>query len=138
MTEGAGEDRMGEDPTGGRDPEQPQSGLRNPGAAVRGVGAAALAAEGLVLLLAIVPLRVLGATGTGGTLVVVILAVASFALAGLLRPGWPWIAGSVLQVVLIGSGFVVHSSLAVVGVLFGLVWVYVLRVRRSVIGHQRR
>jgi hypothetical protein len=138
MTEGTGEGRMSEDPRAGRGPEQPQSGLRNPGAAVRGVGAAALAAEGLVLLLAIVPLRVLGATGTGGTLVVLTLAVASFALAGLLRRGWAWIAGSVFQVVLIGGGFVVHSSLVVIGVLFGLVWVYVLRVRRSVLGHQRR
>ena len=61
------------------------SGLRNPAAAVRGVGAAALAAEGLVLLLAIVPLRVLGAAGAGGTILVVVLAVVSFALAGLLR-----------------------------------------------------
>ena len=129
---------MGEGPSSGPDPDQPQSGLRNPGAAVRGVGAAALAAEGLVLLLAIVPLRVLGATGTGGTILVVVLAVVSFALAGLLRHRWAWIAGSVLQVVLFGSGFVVHSSLAVLGVLFGLVWLYVLRVRRTVLGTSSR
>ena len=37
-----------------------RSGLRNPAAAVRGVGGGALAAEGLVLLLAILPMRVLG------------------------------------------------------------------------------
>ena len=44
-----------------------ESGLRNPPAAVRGTGAAALGIEGLVLLLAIVPLRVLGnAWGTTG------------------------------------------------------------------------
>jgi Protein of unknown function (DUF4233) len=129
---------MSEGPLGAPDPDQPQSGLRNPGAAVRGVGAATLAAEGLVLLLAIVPLRVLGASGTGGTLIVVILAMVSFALAGLLRRGWAWIGGSVLQVVVFGTGFLVHGSLAVLGVVFGLVWLYVLRVRRTVLGNQRR
>ena len=64
-------------------PEEPRpSGLRNPSAAVRGVGAGTLAAEGLVLLLAIVPLRVLGARGNTGTIVVVTLAVVCFVLAG--------------------------------------------------------
>ena len=91
-----------------------------------------------MLLLAIVPLRVLGAIGTGGTLIVVALAVISFALAGLLRRQWAWIAGSVLQVAIVGLGFVVHSSLAVGGVLFGLVWLYVLRVRRTVLGRAGR
>ena len=119
------------------DDQQP-SGLRNPAASVRGVGAAALAAEGLVLLLAIIPLRVLGARGGGGTLVVVALAVASFALAALLRHRWAWLAGTALQVVLFASGFLVHVSLTVLGVLFGLVWLYVLRVRRTVLGDQRR
>jgi hypothetical protein len=114
------------------------SGLRNPTAAVRGVGAGTLAAEGLVLLLAIIPLRVLNASAGGGTVVVVALAVASFALAGLLRHRWAWYAGSALQVVLFACGFLVHASLAVLGVLFGLVWLYVLRVRWSVLGHQRR
>jgi hypothetical protein len=119
------------------DHERP-SGLRNPAAAVRGVGAGALAAEGLVLLLAIIPLRVLGASGVAGTVVVVVLSVVSFALAGLLRHPWAWLGASALQVVLFASGFLIHVSLAVVGVLFGLVWFYILRVRRTVLGDQRR
>src|SRR5438067_9523508 len=54
------------------------SGLRNPPAAVRGVGAGALAVEAVVLLLAIQPLRVLGARLTGvGVAVMVGLAVAA-------------------------------------------------------------
>jgi hypothetical protein len=119
------------------EPDRP-SGLRNPAGSVRGVGAASLAAEGLVLLLAIVPLRVLtDSRSIGGTLFVVGLAVISFGLAGLLRHSWAWIAGTVLQVVLIVGGFFVHPSLVVVGVLFALVWWYALYVRRTVLGGQR-
>ena len=106
---------------------------------MRGVGAAALAAEGLVLLLAIVPMRVLAAPADRRHVCVVrALAVACFVLAGLLRRRWAWSAGSVLQVVLFVGGFVVHGSLAVLGVLFGLVWVYVLHVRRTVLGGRMR
>lgn len=118
--------------------DEPRSGLRNPSAAVRGVGAAALATEGLVLLLAIVPIRVLGSNDTSGTVVLVTLAVVSFVLAGLVPRRVAWIGGSVLQLVVFGCGFVVHGSLAVLGVLFGLVWFYVLRVRRVVLGAPER
>jgi hypothetical protein len=115
--------------------EEKPSGLRNPQGAVRGVGAGALAAEGLVLLLAIVPMKVLGgARGAGTVAVVVVLAVVSFALAGLLSRSWAWHAGSALQVVLFVCGLIFHVALAVLGVLFGLVWIYVLYVRRSVLG----
>jgi hypothetical protein len=115
-------------------PEQPRSGLRNPAASVRGVGAAALAAEGVVLLLAVVPLRVLHAGGNAGTALVLALAVVSLALAGLMRHRWAWWVGGLLPLVLIVSGFLVHASLTVLGVIFGLVWLYVLRVRRIVLG----
>lgn len=120
------------------EPEQP-SGLRNPAGAVRGVGAAALAAEGLALLLAIVPLRVLTESGsTPGTLFVAGLAVVSFVLAGLLRRAWAWVAGTVLQVVLIVGGYFVHPALVVAGVVLGLVWAYALYVRWTVLGGRRR
>ena len=116
-------------PTGSR-----PSGLRNPKAAVRGVGAGALAAQGVVLLLAIQPIRVLGGHLTGLAIaVIVVLAVTCFGLAGLLRRSWAWHGGSVVQVVLLVSGFVFHPSLAVLGVLFGLLWAYVLHVRRTVL-----
>jgi hypothetical protein len=98
------------------------------------VGAAALGAEGLILLLAIVPLHVIGASGTGGTIVIAALAVVSFALAGLLRHRWAWWAGGAIPLAMIASGFVVHLSLVVLGGLFGLLWLYVLRVRATVLG----
>jgi hypothetical protein len=133
---GGGSDQSRPD-VGGASPSGPgerASGLRNPEAAVRGVGAAALAAEGVALLLAIVPLRVIDAGGNAGTAIVVALAVLSFALAGLLRRRWAWWAGGALPVVLIACGFAVHLILGVLGVLFGLVWLYVLRVRATVLG----
>ena len=135
MTDGnsnsAGPDTTGRPPT-----EQP-SGLRNPGAAVRGVGAAALALEALVLLLAIQPMRVLGAHLTGAAIGTIIgLAVVCVVLCGMLRRNWAWYAGFAVQIALIASGFVYHISLTVVGVLFLLVWGYVVSVRRTVLGRR--
>jgi hypothetical protein len=130
MSDGREERR---DPVSDDAPEH-RSGLRNPVAAARGVAAGALGAEGVVLLLAIQPMRVLGVNLTGVAIgVIIALAVVSFALAGLLRRGWAWHAAAVLQVVLFGTGFVFHPSLAVLGVLFGLLWAYVLNVRRTVL-----
>ena len=118
------------------DPAGPRpSGLRNPRRAVHGVAAAALAIEALVLLLAIQPMRVLGVPLTGLAIAVIVgLAVACVALAGLLRHGWAWHAASVLQVLLFVAGLVFHPSLAVLAVCFGLVWAYVLYVRRAILG----
>ncbi|HEY7222206.1 MAG TPA: DUF4233 domain-containing protein [Micromonosporaceae bacterium] len=116
--------------------EQRPSGLRNPTAAVRGLGAAALAAQGVVLLLAVVPLRVLGHGGNGASAVVAALAVASLALAGLTRHRWAWWAGAAVPLALMACGFLVHVSLGVLGVLFGLVWLYVWRVRSTVLGRR--
>jgi hypothetical protein len=119
-------------------PGQRQSGLRNPAAAVRGVGAAVLAGQGVVLLLAIVPMRVIGAGGNAGTALFVALAVVSFALAGLLRHRWTWWIGGLLPLAEFAAGFVVHVSLSVLGVVFGLVWLYALRVRATVLGQSSR
>jgi hypothetical protein len=131
--EGANDQAMSTDEQ--RERLKPRSGLRNPGAAVRGAGAGSLAGEGIVLLLAIQPVRVLGDGLTGGGVwVIVALSVACFVLAGLLRHPWAWYAAAALQVVLFGCGFVVHVSLAVLGVIFGLLWAYVLHVRRKVLG----
>lgn len=115
------------------------SGLRNPTAAVRGVGAAALATEALVLLLAIQPIRVLGGHLTGpavGTILALVVVCAL--LCGLLRRPWSWYAAAVPQLVLIGVGFVFHLALTVLGVVFGLVWLYVLNVRRTVLSSPSR
>lgn len=108
------------------------SGLRNPAAAVRGAGAGALATMGLVLLMAIVPLVRLGASGFLVGLVVG-LAVVAFVLCGLLRRAWAWYAAFVVPLSLLVAG-VWAGALAVLGVMFGLLWGYMLHVRHSVTG----
>lgn len=114
------------------------SGLRNPQAAVRGVGAGALCIEALVLLLAIVPLHVLGVRHTGLAMGCVAgLAALCIVLAGLLRFAWAWWAGVVIQVLLIACGYF-HIALTVAGVLFLLLWFYVLSVRRTVLGDTKQ
>lgn len=115
------------------EPERP-SGLRNPQAAVRGLGAAALAMEALVLLLAIQPVRVLGGSLGGWSVgIVVALAVLCGALAGLMRRPWAWKAGTVVQALVVAAGLL-HWSLLVIGLMFAAVWAYVLHVRRSILG----
>ncbi|GAA1811211.1 hypothetical protein GCM10009682_35890 [Luedemannella flava] len=133
MNEPAGTEPVRTEPTAGGT-DAPRSGLRNPAAAVRGIGAGGLAAEGIVLLLAIRPVQVLGAHLTGlAVTVIVVLAVLCLALAGLMRHAWAWWAGAAVQVALVACGFVFHASLGVLGVIFGLLWGYLLWVRRSVL-----
>jgi len=117
--------------TGG--PPEPRSGLRDPAAAVRGLGAGTLVIEAVVLLLAIQPIRVLGGTLTGAAIAVIGgLAGAAIVLAGLMRRSWAWHAGTALQVLVFAAGLL-HWLLGVTGVVFGLVWLYVLHVRRTIL-----
>ncbi|BCJ33720.1 hypothetical protein Athai_12230 [Actinocatenispora thailandica] len=129
------------DPESGNDPEsgagtdaqgRPVSGLRNPAGALRGVGAGVLAIEALVLLLAVLPLRMLKAPGWGMA-AVAILAALGIVLIGLLRHRWAWYAGIVLQALVIATGLA-HWAIAVIGCIFAGVWLYVLHVRRTILG----
>jgi hypothetical protein len=111
-----------------------RSGLRNPQAAVRGLGSGALVLEAIVLLLGIQPIRILGGDLTGwGIAAVIALAVVAVLLAGMMKRPWAWHAGTVLQVLLLASGFF-HWSLAVIGLIFGAAWAYALHVRRTILG----
>ena len=66
-----------------------RSGLRNPEAAVRGLGAGTLALEAIVLLLAIQPIRILGGDLSGwGVGAVVALAVLAALIAGSMKRSW--------------------------------------------------
>lgn len=122
---------------GNEDEEPPISGLRNPGAAVRGVGAGTLGLEFVVLLLAIQPLRMLVSGGSGAAVGLAAgLALGCLIAAGLLRYGWAWPAVAIFQVIIIATG-VVHWMLGAVGVIFLLVWVYVLTVRRTILGRSQ-
>lgn len=110
-----------------------RSGLPDPRAAVRGVGVATLALEAVALLLAIQPIRMLGGRFTGAAVAVVVgLAAVAAVLAALLRFGWAWWAAVALQAAVLLAGLL-HWSLAVLGFVFGLVWAFVLYVRRRVL-----
>jgi hypothetical protein len=125
VTAASGPDGAGADGPGG------PSGLRDPAAAVRGLGAGTLIMEAVVLLLAIQPIRVLGGRLSGaGVAVVIGLAFVAVALSGVMRRRWAWHAGSALQVVLVLAGYL-HWSLGALGVIFGGVWLYATHVRRT-------
>ncbi|GIM98119.1 DUF4233 domain-containing protein [Paractinoplanes toevensis] len=112
----------------------PRSGLKNPQAAVRGLGAGTLVLEAIVLLLAIQPIRIMGGHLSGwGVGAVVGLAVLAALLAGMMKRRWAWAAGTVLQVLLIACGLL-HWSLAVLGLIFGAAWAYAGYVRKTILG----
>jgi hypothetical protein len=110
------------------------SGLRDPQAAVRGLGAGTLVLEAIVLLLAIQPIRQLGGDLSGwGIGAVVTLAVLCVGAAGSMKRRWAWHAGTAVQVLLLLSGLF-HWSLAALGLIFGAAWAYVTYVRRGILG----
>lgn len=100
---------------------------------LRGICAAILVMESIIVALA---LLVVGRVGTGlgspagwytGG-----LAVALFVAAFLQRQRWGLGLALVLQVAMV-LGWFAHPALGAVGVLFVLVWTYVLSVRRAVL-----
>jgi hypothetical protein len=105
------------------EPEEGRSGLRDPGRAARSLAAMALSFEGLALLLAIVPMRMILDDSTVAIVAILILVVGCIVLAGMTRRAWVWPAGTVLQVALIAC-WAIHWALGVAGIVFGLVWVY--------------
>jgi hypothetical protein len=122
---------------GASEPGRPPSGLRNPAAAVRGVGMAALILECIVLLLSIQPIRMVAPHTPGWAYgVVVALAAGCLVVAALLRRPWGWGAGIPLQIAVVATGLLQYA-LFVLGVVFLLIWLYVLKVRRDVIGPSR-
>jgi hypothetical protein len=122
------------DAAGGTPGEAPRpSGLRNPQAAVRGLGAGTLGLEAIVLLLAIQPLRLFAGHFSGfGVGVVIGLAVFCVLLAGVMKRPWAWHAGTAVQVLLLLSGLL-HWSLAVLGLIFGAAWGYATYVRARIL-----
>ena len=100
---------------------------------IRGVFAAVLVLESIVVLLA---LLVFARFGNGppavGAAVIVGLAVLMIVGSGLQRRSWGLRFALVVQVATIVDGFVLVTPLGVVGVVFGLVWVALLLMRRDV------
>lgn len=108
------------------------SGLRDPARAVRSVAAAALALEGLTVLLALAPVAKLGGGLTAGRLAALVaLSLLLFLTAGLLRRSWAYGLGSSLQVAVLAAGLLTWAMF-VIGIAFGLVWLYVLRLRAAI------
>ncbi len=84
--------------------------------------AVVLTLQALVTALAIpVAISVSHADGTTAGLVGGGLALAGLIIAGLLRHRWAYIAGSILQVLVIATGFVV-TPMFFLGVIFGALW----------------
>jgi len=113
------------------EPQAPPPPLRDPWKGLRGVMAAILVLEAIVVLLAL--LAVVKSSGSSGAGVGLVLglAVALLLACGVQGRRWGLGLALVLQLVMIGCVFVV-PALGVLGVVFALVWVYLLRLRREV------
>ncbi|HZE39893.1 MAG TPA: DUF4233 domain-containing protein [Stackebrandtia sp.] len=120
-------------PSSGEAPDDDQSevsGLRDPKRAIAALGGIILGLEALVLLLAIVPLRMMGVRHLGAAItLVLIMVVAAIVLAGMCRHDWAWWAGVGLQTAVLVSGLFFHWALLGVGVIFGATWLFALSVR---------
>jgi hypothetical protein len=100
--------------------------------AARGMLSAALCLEAITVLFvprAIAPVSEAGLTG-GRLAVLLSLAGALLLAAGLQRSRIGLVLGSVLQVAVIATGVLV-GAMYVLGLIFGAVWLYLLRVRRD-------
>lgn len=106
---------------------------RDPWKGLRGVMAGTLVLEAIVVLLA---LPVVATTGGGLSAVstgfVVGLGVAMIVLSGLQRRSWALPANLVLAGLAV-VGFVINVPLGVVGVIFAVVWGYLMYLRRDVL-----
>ncbi|WP_051111783.1 DUF4233 domain-containing protein [Sciscionella marina] len=116
--------------------QQPQA--KDPARSFRGVMAGALVMEAIVIALALpVAAKLGGGFASGAGWVVLGLVVALLALCGLLGFSWSPIAGLGLQVVVSLCGLVL-GALAVIGVLFLIIWVIMLRLRADVLRRYRQ
>jgi hypothetical protein len=89
---------------------------------VRRLCAVVLALQAVVTALSIpVAISVSHADGTTAGVVGGLLAVAGLVVAGLLRFRWAYVAGSVLQILVIATGFVV-TTMFFLGIIFAALW----------------
>ncbi|MGY1740055.1 MULTISPECIES: DUF4233 domain-containing protein [unclassified Blastococcus] len=102
--------------------------------ALRGSAAAVLLLEGIAVLF--VP-RGIAQSGEGLTgfrlTVLLVLAVVLILASGVQRRPWGLVAGTVLQVPLLLTGLF-NSVMFVVGGVFLLIWLYLLQVRKELLG----
>jgi hypothetical protein len=123
--------------------------IPDPMKGVRGVFAATLTLESIVVLLALLVLSKFEATRSAGgaflgsaatplgASVIVALAVAMIVAAGLQRRSWGLRLALALQVVMIACGLLV-PVLGVMGLVFAAVWALLLLLRRDVARRMER
>lgn len=106
---------------------------------LRGVFAAVLLLESIVVALALLVLpKFGGGAGPVATTVVGGLAVLMLVVAFVQRRPWGLAVALALQVAMIVCGFLVVVGLGVLGVVFALVWAALLLMRRDVAGRMAR
>lgn len=110
----------------------PPAPKKDPMKSFRGIMAGTLILEAIVVALALpVVAKLGGGVGTGTGYLVLGLIVAFLVTCGLLKRPWAvWIIAA-LHVVMIASLFLM-TALGVIGILFALVWGYLLWLRRDV------
>jgi Protein of unknown function (DUF4233) len=118
------------EPTDGDQPVQPPA--TDPWKGLRGVMAGTLILEGIVVLLALpVVATVGGGVGWFSGSYLVILALVMFLGAGVQRRSWAVPFNLGLQVLVI-AGVFIHLSIGIIGLLFALVWAFILILRSDV------
>jgi hypothetical protein len=114
------------------EPEQPPAPRRDPWKSFRAVQAGILVIEAIVVALALlVVARLGGGLGTVAGAVVLALVAALLVTSGLVRFRWGLWVALALQLALIAC-VVLQTALGFIGVVFALVWAYVVWVRRDV------
>ncbi|MBZ8178322.1 DUF4233 domain-containing protein [Corynebacterium poyangense] len=114
---------------------------KDPLKGVRGVQSGTLIMEAITVFLVLtVILRIdEGSYWTSFNQVYVCLVgAAHVALSFLQRYSWALIAAVILQVFVLAGGFLVHLSMGIVGVIFVLVWWYLLYLRRNLMERMKR
>jgi hypothetical protein len=105
---------------------------------IRGVFAATLVLESIVVLLALLVLPKFGDGATPlGVAVIAAVAVGMIVAAGVQRRPWGLGFALALQVAVLLCGFLV-PALAIMGVVFGLVWAGLLFLRHDVAARMER
>lgn len=107
------------------------TGAPDPCKGLRGVFAGTLAMEAIVVALALLVVVRFGYTGGFGAAYTGLLAVAMVVAAAVQRRRWGLGLALALQVAMVFGAFA-HYSVGIAGLLFCLVWAYLLYLRRIV------
>ncbi|MCI2416263.1 DUF4233 domain-containing protein [Saccharopolyspora sp. K220] len=117
-------------------PEAPP-GVRDPWKGLRGIMAGTLVLEFIAFLLALpVVWKFSGGVSSIGFGIVIALAVLMLVAGFVQRRPWGLGVALALQVAAIAC-FLVHPAIGIMGLVFGLVWAYILHLRREVARRMR-